>query len=342
MAISLPSTFQSITSRLRRPLAPLAVSSAGGQTSTVAAPTTSRVPTGTTYLQPGTIPTSSQLKTASNPVAAPAPSGQWFPFAQAQAKAAQAKAAAQAAAAKPMINPQAPPPAGPMINPPAPAAPPPTPPPTAPGAVTQNLTGQEAPFRVTPGTSATQGLQDSAVTAAQRALDNPSPYDDALFKQEVGRGSEALNADLANRGLDYSSIAGDLFSSRVLQPLLSERARSIGDARSQALAGAQSVVGQRTGLEAGARDELRGERSYSDVLRQQARDNSVQQYQLQEGSFQETLRQALASGDPTKALYALNQAAGQYGDQAAGTNDALAQLAKQFATQFYGPQQAAA
>lgn len=322
MALALSSFYTSPmqTALRRRPLAPLAVSSPTGATSAVAAPTTSRIPTGTTYLRPFSIPTSQQLAAARPPTPTLQP--------------------APAAPPKPMIAPT-PPPSAPAAPPPAPP-PPIAPPPTAAGATTANLQGNEAPFRVTPGQSATQGLQDSAVGAAQRALDNPSPYDDQLFKQEVARGSEALNADLSNRGLDYSSIAGDLFSSRVLQPLLSERARSLADARTQALQGAGSVINQRTGLESGQRDELRTERGYTDQLREQARSNAVQQYQLKEGSFQDTLRQALASGDPSKALYALNQAAGAYGDQAAGGNDQLAQLAQMFAQQFYGPKPAAA
>jgi hypothetical protein len=212
-------------------------------------------------------------------------------------------------------------------------------PPTAPnagapfGATISDITGQERPQAITPGASATQGLQESAQAAAQRALENPSPYDDELFKQETERGREALNEDLAARGLDYSTFAPELYSKRVLQPLLSERARGIADARAQALQGAQSVIGQRTGYEAQGREELRGERGYVDQLREQARQQDLQRYALEQDALQRAL-QAFQGG-----AAGLGGAAGQYGAQAEASGQGLQDLAQLFARTFYGGQQ---
>lgn len=222
----------------------------------------------------------------------------------------------------------------------APAAAPATPPFAA---NISDITGQERPQAITPGQSVTQPLQEQAQAAASRALESPSPFDDELFKQEVARGREAFGGDIAERGLDYSTIAPTLFAERVINPLLSERARGIAGAREQALRGAQDVIGQRTGLEAQGRGELRGERGYTDELRERARRNEIERYQLEEGQFQGTLQQALASGDPSRALAALQSAAygmGQpaqaYGQQAEQSGAGLQDLAELFMNQFYG------
>lgn len=232
----------------------------------------------------------------------------------------------------------------PIQMPPAPApAPAPGGAPNPFAAGISDITGEERPQAITPGASATQPLQDQAQAAASRALENPSAYDDSIFKADVARGRESLDADLANRGLDYSTLAPQLFSDRVLSPLLSERARTISADRQRALEGATSVIGQRTGLEAQGRGELRGERGYTDTLREQARQNELQRRALQESSFQTTLQQALASGDPSRALaalqsaaYGMGQPAAAYGEQAQQTGAGLGELAQQFIQQFYG------
>lgn len=323
----------------RRPLAPLAVSKPTGATTAVPPPTQTRVPLGTMFRAPqllGTVPSSSVIKSL-------------------QPKPAVAPAAAPAPAAgtpAPVVPP-------PSIAPPAPAAPPAPPrpaiaPPAQPptggqpgqfGAQISDITGAERPQAINPGASVTDPLQQQTQDAASRALANPSAYDDDLFKQEVARGRESLDADISSRGLDYSTIAPQLFSDRVLNPLLSERARTISADRARALEGAQSVVGQRAGLEAQGRGELRGERGYTDSLREQARQNEIQRYQLGEGQFQQTLQQALASGDPSKALAALQSAAygmggpaSAYGQQAEQTGSSLQDLAQSFIEQFYGNQ----
>jgi hypothetical protein len=330
----------------RRPLAPLAVSTAAGQTSAVPPPTQSRVPTGTIFSRV-------QQMVQNRPTSS-------FPtlFKSLQQRAPTAPAPAPATAPKPAaaqppapnIAPPAPQP--PAANVPAPNVAPAAPPPSAPapqpppgqfGEVVRDIQGNERPQQILPGQSATAPLQDRAQQEAMRALESPSPYDDQLFQQEVQRARGSFDADIASRGLDYSSIAPQEFSRQVLNPLLSERARTISEARRNALAGAQSVIGQRTGLEQGGREELRGERGYTDTLREQARRNAIDQYQLGESQFQQTLQQALASGDPSRALAALQSAAygmggpaAAYGQQAEQSGAGLQELAQSFIEQFYG------
>ena len=336
----------------RRPLAPLAVSTANGQTGAVPPPTQSRTPTGTIFSrlqpilqQPNRMPTLFQNLQRRAPTPAPAP----------------AAAPKPAAPPAPNIAPAAPPPAA-AVPPPAGGAPGtpniaptvPQPPASAPapagqpgqfGEVVRDIQGNERPQQILPGQSATAPLQDRAQQEAMRALESPSPYDDQLFQQEVDRARQSFNADIAERGLDYSSIAPQEFSRTVLNPMLSERARGISEARRNALAGAQSVIGQRTGLEEGGRAELRGERGYTDTLRERARQNAIEQYQLGEGQFQQTLQQALASGDPSRALaalqsaaYGMGQPAAAYGQQAEQSGAGLQELAQSFIEQFYGKQ----
>lgn len=306
MAIAFDALRKTLQQRTR-PLAPLAVSRPDGQTTVVPPPTQSRVPSGTLMQQPRTMT---------------AIAGQLV-----------RRVAPQTQTLAPM--------AGAAVTHPRTAAPAPARPGQF-GQVVRDIQGNERPQQILPGQSATQGLQESAQAAAQRALNNPSPFDDALFKQEVERGREALNADLADRGLSYSTIGSELFGTRVLNPLLSERARGIADARRQALEGAQNVIGQRAGLEAQGRGELRGERGYLDTLREQARRNAIEQYGLQESQLQTTLAQALASGDPSRALAALQSAAYgmtnpalQYGRQAEQTGQSLQDLAQLFGQTFF-------
>lgn len=292
--------------------------------------------------------------------ARPAPTGFasiWQRLRGMQRPPAQATPAAPAPAAP--AQPATPPPVGgpsiaptvppqDLIAPTAPSAP--APPPAQPGSGTQaygatirDITGGERPQAITPSGSVTDPLQERAQAEAMRALENPSAFDDDLFKAEVSRARESFDADIANRGLDYSTIAPQLFGERVLNPLLSERARTISADRARALQGAQGVIGQRAGLEGMGREELRGERSYTDSLREQARRNAIEEYQLGEGQFQQTLQQALASGDPSRALAALQSAAygmgspaAAYGDQAEQSGAGLQDLAQLFIEQFYG------
>lgn len=335
----------------RRPLAPLAVSRADGSGAAVKPPTQSRAPMGTMFspVQRFGVPSSAMVRALQpKPAAAPAaaPAAPATPPAPAIAPATQPAGGGMASnmqfkgwgpGGPPTYGPGDPRAAG---QPGAPAAPPPGQPFAA---QISDITGQERPERIAPGQSVTNPLQEQAQAAASRALANPSPFDDELFKQEVERGREAIGGDIAERGLDYSTIAPQIFSSRVLQPLLSERARGIAGAREQALRGAQDVIGQRTGLEAQGRGELRGERGYTDELRERARRNEIERYQLEEGQFQGTLQQALASGDPSRALaalqsaaYGMGQPASAYGQQAEQSGAGLQDLAELFMNQFYG------
>lgn len=346
MALALSSPMTTLASSLlrRRPLAPLAVSSPTGTTTAVPPPTTSRVPAGTMFGAPQQfgVPSSTMVSALRSTMPRPAVA----PTAQPVAPAPGGMPVSRAMPPAPAIAPPAP--AAPPPAPPRPAIAPPAQPPTGGqpgqfGANISDITGAERPQAINPGASVTDPLQQQTQDEASRALANPSAYDDTLFQQEVSRGRESLDADIASRGLDYSTIAPQLFSSRVLQPLLSERARTISADRQRAQEVAQGVIGQRTGLEAQGRGELRGERGYTDTLRERARQNEIERYQLGEGQFQTTLQQALASGDPSRALAALQSAAygmggpaSAYGAQAEATGSSLQDLAQSFIEQFYG------
>lgn len=219
----------------------------------------------------------------------------------------------------PMVNSVAAPPSGvtgnPMLTPPPsyPAAPAPTAPTTPPG--TTAITGSEVPYAV--GTGGSQQTNDlmsqitqlmqqrlssgggpaiapgSGSTAlsgrleseAMRQLDQPTVYDDDLYKNATAmmkRGisenyagaQESLNAELADRGINYSTIAGgrnvDL-ATRKAQALsdvdvntLRERAQAMASGRSAAFNNARGISGDQYDMQRGARDEARYERGYGD------------------------------------------------------------------------------
>lgn len=176
-----------------------------------------------------------------------------------------------------------------------------------------------------------------------RQLRQPSPYDDELFRGALEQGQrlldeyyraqeENLKAEMAGRGLDYSSLYGgrlaDIATERgrafqdLMRPLLRERAMSLGSAREAAARNALSLLGagmqeaglrtQQTQLGAGtgldlgrflsgqeamARAEERGERGYLDALREQARSQALQEFMLGEqlGTGRESEYQRLLS-----------------------------------------------
>jgi hypothetical protein len=214
------------------------------------------------------------------------------------------------------------------------------------GVETRPITGNEAPERILPRRSeAVSELLQRLQAEALRQLEQPSPYDDELFRQALeterqrldeyyGGLQRQLEAELARRGLSYGSTAGqmlaDLATQRgrafqeVLTPLLRERAQALGSARRSAAETARDLLGFRTALEAAERGELRGERSYLDALREAAYEQALRQMQLeeaaraqQEAEFQRLLAQALATSDPTALLAALGQAGTGLGDVAA-------------------------
>lgn len=126
-----------------------------------------------------------------------------------------------------------------------------------------------------------QAMRDETL----RRLQNPSPYDDALWKREEDRARlshdeqwkrerDNLDADLAARNINWSSIAGDKFSDfrtakgrawdDVLTGFLSDRAKGIGSARDQAFNAGQT------------------ERTYYDDQRQRGIDNQFDVTRLAE------------------------------------------------------------
>ncbi len=177
-----------------------------------------------------------------------------------------------------------------------------------------------------------------------RRLQNPSPYDDALWQKEVDRakasseeqwkrGRDNLDADLAARGINWSSIAGDKLSDfntakarswdDVLTGFLSDRAKGIGAARDQA-------------FNAGST-----ERNYYDKLRQDAISNQFDVTKLaealrqgREGTAIDWTRLGLdALGNSTSGAADLGAGAAASAGNT-GTGDYLAQ----WFAQYYGRQ----
>lgn len=252
-------------------------------------------------------------------------------------------------------------------SPSTPALPPPNPAPgggpTAatgiPGVATAEITGDEKPFGVLPSQSnELQELSGKLQSEATRQLDDPSVYDDELFEQALGQSRRLidedyetqlnrLDADLARRGLGWNSstYAGnreDLAVERgramqdVMTPLLRERAVSIGGARQAAFNNASNLAGFRAGTEREARDEVRGERGYTDNLRRTARDDAIQEtmlgeqlYNTRRQEWDDYLARSLGlSFQPFGGDSAgLASAAQLSGDRAAAGNQQLAELA---------------
>jgi hypothetical protein len=241
---------------------------------------------------------------------------------------------------------------------------------TAPAGTTP-LTGNEGPYRVAPTMSGgLQQLLEKLQGEAGRQLLQPTMWDDALASQVVDQqkrginedyagAQEGLNAELASRGINWSSIAGgrhlDL-ATRKAQALgdvdtniAHERANALAEGRRAAFANASGLAGSQFGMEQGLQNAERDERGYLNQQQQQAYENSLQQILAQHSmtmqddeSWQNAIMQGLNYGQGTAGTSALgaasniNAATGsQYGDQAAASNAGLSQLL-QLAMQFYG------
>lgn len=198
---------------------------------------------------------------------------------------------------------------------------------------------------------------------ATRQLDNPTVYDDDLYKkakEATSRGinenfdaaQEKLNSELASRGINYSTIAGgrhvDLATRRAQElsgvdtDILEKRAMALAQGRASAFGNAGGLADRRIDLERGNRLEQRGERRYVDDLRGTARDQAIQQAQLGEQSgrasdqdFQSILDRAIGYGQGGNAGALLSGASGTYGGaanraggRASETDDDLAGLAE--------------
>jgi hypothetical protein len=258
-------------------------------------------------------------------------------------------------------------PAAPAPTPAIPAAPQAPAPQAPPGASIAPVTGNEVPHTVTPQASGELSTLVSRLDReALRQLDQPTVYDDELFaraKETSARGirdnyagaRENLDAELASRGINFSSIAGgrhrDLASEEANElsdldtNLLRERAGILAQGRSAAFGNATRMAGFREGMERGTRDELRGERGYVDNLRREARSDAIQEDQMAETEYQRMLDAALGYGQAPGVSSALQgagalygQGASLYGDRASETNDGLAGLAE-LAMRFFGGSQ---
>ena len=233
------------------------------------------------------------------------------------------------------------------------------------------LTGQEAPYTVQPGvSSALQSLLERAQAAVTQQLDQPTVWDDELagrVKDAARRGidenftqqGDALDAELAGRGLNWSSIAGSRLTdlgTRKAQALsdldtsiAQQRANSIAAGRSAALGNLQSLLGLQNGIERGVQADARTERDYTDATRTQAHDQALNEYLIQHGltmqdaqAWQDAINTGLQYGTGSAGTAALGQAAAtnnaagaQYGAQASDASSAVGQLA-QLLMQFYG------
>jgi hypothetical protein len=139
-----------------------------------------------------------------------------------------------------------------------------------------------------------------------------------------------------------------------LTNILRERAQSIGGARSAAFGNALAAQGYTDQRAANTRAEQRGERSYTDSLNQQARDQALQEYLLgrdetryNDQTYQDLLRYGMSLGQGGAGVNALGgagstygQGANTYGNEAASYNDMLAQLADYyFRNRAGGPSQ---
>ena len=209
------------------------------------------------------------------------------------------------------------------------------PPPIPPG--TQAITGDEGYYRVNPERDAgMQQLLDRLVTESNRGLDQPTVYDDDLFKQSLELGRQSLDADLARRGITQSTAGSELFSTRVLNPLLRERAQALSSGREAATRNAMATALARQNVGTAERAEQRGERGYLDELRGRARAESIEDLNLEEAAgarreseFQSLLNQALGAGFGSAPLSGFGSAAYGYGDVGGDLNSQLQALLQQ-------------
>jgi hypothetical protein len=200
----------------------------------------------------------------------------------------------------------------------------------------------------------TTGVLSKLATEAGRQLDQPTVWDDPLAKQIKDAQTAGINANydvagkhldasLADRGINYSTIAGgdimDLEKQRagelssVDANIAQQRANALAAGRTAAFNNATGYVGTQTGVDQTNRANQVGERSYTDTLRNQAQASAIAGDQ----SFQSLLNTAYGQGTGSQA-----GAAGIYGTQGAAATGAqvqdqqgLAELA-QLAAQFFG------
>jgi hypothetical protein len=236
---------------------------------------------------------------------------------------------------------------------------------------TSPITGDEVPVAINPGRSSElTELLALMKDDVQRQLENPTAYDDELFSGMFEQGTRLLDerfqdarnrksAELARRGVSYGGIAGNEFDrleteqaraeKDLMLPLLRERALTLASGRNAASGALSNLTGLHAGLERGERDELRGERAYTDDLRRTARSDSIQEFLLgeqlrtqEENQFMDILARSLGFSDTLTSAGILGgagdlfgNAANAYGARAGASNDAIGSLAQALLL-FYG------
>ncbi|MFL5912759.1 MAG: hypothetical protein ACJ768_19610 [Gaiellaceae bacterium] len=244
---------------------------------------------------------------------------------------------------------------------PAPAAAPGAPAPPSVGTPGATAPASSAANLATSAPGATAGGDGLASLFAQlqgeagRQLMQPTAWDDSLASSIVSqqkrgvdenfqKAGDSLNAELAQRGLDFSSIAGSRnvdLATRHAQALgdvdtniAHERANALAAGRSSAFGNASQVAGQLAGI--GQQDY---ENNLQSILAQHGLDMQDDE------AWQQAILSGLNYGQGSAGAQALSGAASinnatgsQYGEQAAGDNAGLSTLA-QMAMQFYGGQQ---
>jgi hypothetical protein len=205
---------------------------------------------------------------------------------------------------------------------------------------------------------ASSGMLAKLAGEAGRQLDQPTVWDDPLAQQikaqrsagvneNYDRAKTGLDASLADRGINFSTIAGgdimDLERSRagalgeIDTDIASQRANALAAGRTAAFGNASNYLGQQTGSDQLTRENQIRERGYTDTLRRQAQGDAVSGDQ----NFQSLLDRVYGLGTNSQA-----GAAGIYGGQAAGygadqaqDQGGLADLAA-LASRFFLPQAA--
>lgn len=222
------------------------------------------------------------------------------------------------------------------------------------------------PYHVGTGPSdQTSSMLSKLATEAGRQLDQPTVWDDPLAKQikdsqvaginsNYDVAGQHLDARLADRGINYSTIAGgdimDLEKQRagalssVDADIAAQRANSLAAGRSAAFSNARGVFGDSSATDQTTRNNQVGERGYTDDLRNKAQSDALATTQLGETygrqndqDFQSILDRVYGMGNGSQA-----GAGGIYGSQgaAAGASQAVDQQGlgdlAQLAARFFG------
>jgi len=122
---------------------------------------------------------------------------------------------------------------------------------------------------------------------ALKTFDEQQADQEKLGVQNIGR--EAAAAGRLGSGMVSTSL-GDL-QTQLNRSRLQEERGLAGDVagktledRLAAISGTEGALGQLSGLDTSAQEALRGERGYQETLDQQALDNQVRQYGLEQGA----------------------------------------------------------